>query len=149
MFNNCQVFNNIVFYENITTNKYNEDIDTFIKEIEILSKISVNNISDSQIDNIEDMFNFSDSEDESNIINSIESIIPVITPSDIIDYNKRNNVNYYVNKIKKPIRKKAKRKKAKRKPGVKESKRKSDVANKRKRINGRFIKNTHKITSSI
>ena len=66
----------------------------------------------------------------------VSSRVPVVTMSDIDDYSRRNN---------NPKR----RMNRKRKPGVKESKRKSIVANQRPRVGGRFVKNPKKITSNI
>merc|ERR1712227_847052 len=82
------------------------------------------------IDDVSDSIN--DDRDSCNTPVPISSRVPVVTMSDIDDYSRRNNVVVSNN---------PKRRKRKRKPGVKESKRKSIVANKRPRVGGRFVKN--------
>ena len=121
----------IVFYNfNDDTCVYNDictsDIDKFVSKIvDDISNIKNNDDDDDDVNNF--IENHTD-------YDTLKSLIPIITESDIKDYKKRNNLKYC---------------KRKRKEKIIKNKRKSDIAKKRKRVNGRFIKNTHKITSSI
>merc|ERR1712137_1536725 len=107
-----------------------DSIDSIIREMEMMTDDGVNcDEDDARIDDVFDFINDDHDSCSTPAHPPISSRVPVVTRSDIDDYSRRNN-NVVSNN--------PKRRKRKRKPGVKESKRKSIVANKRPRVGGRF-----------